>query len=270
MKTTMNSLEHKMVELLKDMKKNFSLVAIKAELEAEGSRLNELMRLKDVAEKVGLGIILKLGGCEAVTDLFEAQKIGVEGLVAPMIESSYALKKYIGIISKNVSADERKDMRIIAMIETVQGYKNVDSILSVNERKIIDTISVGRVDFSGSLGLERKEINTEKVHKYVFDIFSKAKKTGLRTVMGGGIDQDAIPFIKKLTEKKLLDRYETRKIIFATNETASKNQMEEGIIKANLFELFWLQNKKKYYTKIYLEDDARIEMLMSRIYKIQT
>src|SRR3989338_9453096 len=103
MKTTMNSLEHKMVELLKDMKKNYFVVGLKAELEAEGSRLNELMRLKDVAEKVGLGIILKLGGCEAVTDLFEAQKIGVEVLVAPMIESSYALKKYIGIINNNIS-----------------------------------------------------------------------------------------------------------------------------------------------------------------------
>lgn len=257
-----------MVELLKDMKKNYSVVAVKAELEAEGSRLNELMRLKDISDKAGLGIVLKLGGCEAVTDLFEAQKIGVEGVVAPMIESPYALKKYIGIIKNYLSKDERADLRIVAMIETIQGYKNAEAILDVDQEKILDTLSVGRVDFSGSLGVERKEINTDKIYKYVQEIFTRAKKKNLNTVMGGGIDEKAIPYIRKLAEKKLLDRYETRKIVFSTSLAASPSQMEEGIIKANLFELLWLQNKKKYYTKIYLEDDTRIEMLMSRIYKI--
>src|SRR3989344_7602665 len=120
----MNTIEHKMVELLKDLKKHYSVVAIKAEFEAEGSRLNELMRLKDISEKAGLGIVLKLGGAEAVTDLFEAQMLGVEGIVAPMIESSYALKKYLGIVEGHLSLDERKDLLIVAMIETIQGYKN--------------------------------------------------------------------------------------------------------------------------------------------------
>lgn len=266
--TPMNTIEHKMVELLKDLKKNFSVVAVKAEFEAEGSRLNELMRLKDVSDKAELGIILKLGGGEAVTDLFEAQKIGVEGIVAPMIESAYALKKYIVMIENYVNKTEREDIRIVAMIETNQGYKNVDAILAVDQTNIINTISVGRVDFSGSLGIKRDEINSDKIYKIADDIFSKAKKKNLHTVMGGGIAKEAIPFIKKLVAKKLLDRYETRKIVFSTSESVSANHMEEGIIKANLFELLWLQNKKRYYTNIYLEDDIRIEMLMSRIYKI--
>ena len=265
----MNTLEHKMVELLKDLKKNFSVVAVKAELEAEGSRINELMRLKDVSDKAGLGIVLKIGGCEAVTDLFEAQKIGVEGIVAPMIESAYAMKKYIGIIEKYLTKDERESMRIIAMIETVQGYKNADAILSVDQTSIIKAISLGRVDMSGSLDLKRDEVNSEKIYKIADDIFSEAKKKGLNTLMGGGIAKEAIPFIKKLVMKKLLDRFETRKIVFSADiATGTVSHMEDGIIKANLFELFWLQNKKKYYTNIYLEDDTRIEMLMSRIYKI--
>src|SRR3989344_8710572 len=264
----MNTIEHKMVELLKDLKKHYSVVAIKAEFEAEGSRLHELMRLKDVSDQAGLGIVLKLGGAEAVTDLFEAQKIGIEGIVAPMIESAYALKKYIAMVENYVSKSEREEMRIVAMIETNQGYKNVDAILAVDQTNTVNTISVGRVDFSGSLGLKRNEINSDKVYKIVEDIFSKAKKKKLNTVMGGGIAKEAIPFIKKLITKKLLERYETRKIVFSTSESSSAESMEEGIIKANLFELLWLQNKKRYYTNIYLEDDNRIEMLMSRIYKI--
>ena len=159
-------------------------------------------------------------------------------------------------------------MRIVAMIETVQGYKNVDSVLAADQSGIINTISVGRVDLSGSLGLKRNEINSDKIYKIVETIFSKVKKKNLHTVMGGGIAKEGISFIKKLVSKKLLDRYETRKIVFSTSESTGANHMEEGIIKANLFELLWLQNKKRYYTNIYLEDDSRIEMLMSRIYKI--
>lgn len=264
----MNSLEYKMVELLLDMKKNYGVIDLKAEFEAEGSRINELMRLKEVASNAGLSIAMKIGGAEAITDIFEAQKIGVSAIVAPMLESPYALSKYLQAIEKYVPKETRKNIKFIAMIETVQGYKNVDEILAEDKNKLLNIISVGRVDLSGSLGLQRNEINCDKVYEIAEEVFTKAKKKGLNTVMGGGIAKEAIPFIKKLVNKKLLDRYETRKIVFATDSQTTPTKMEEGIIKANLFELFWLQNKKRYYTDIAFEDDTRIEMLMSRIYKI--
>jgi len=264
----MNTLEYKMVELLLDMKKNFGVIDLKAEFEAEGSRINELMRLKEIAGNAGMSIAMKIGGGEAITDIFEAQKIGISAIVAPMLESPYALSKYLQALEKYVPKDTRKYIKFVAMIETINGYKNVDEILAVDKNNLLNIISVGRVDLSGSLGLQRNEINCDKVYQIVEDIFTKAKKKGLNTVMGGGIAKEAIPFIKKLVTKKLLDRYETRKIIFHTDPQASATKMEEGIIKANLFELFWLQNKKKYYTNIAFEDDSRIEMLMSRIYKI--
>ena len=76
------------------------------------------------------------------------------------------------------------------------------------------------------------------MYKIVEEIFSKAKQKGLQTIMGGGIAKEGIQFIKKLTKAKLLDRYETRKVIFTTDVQATAIKMEEGIIKANLFELF--------------------------------
>lgn len=258
-----------MVELLLDMKKNYGVIDLKAEFEAEGSRINELMRLKEVASNAGLSIAMKIGGAEAITDIFESMKIGVSALVGPMLESPYALSKYLMAIEKYIPKDIRKNIKFVAMVETIQGYRNIESMLEIDKSKLLNIISVGRVDLSGSLGLERNEINNEKIYQITEDIFTKAKKRGLSTVMGGGIAKEAITFIKKLVSKKLLDRYETRKIVFQTDPQASAIKMEEGIIKANLFELFWLQNKKKYYTNIALEDDSRIEMLMSRIYKIE-
>ena len=73
----------------------------------------------------------------------------------------------------------------------------------------------------------------------------------------------AIPFIKKLASKNLLDRFETRKVVFIVPKSFIK--VEEAIIKANKFELLWLENKRNYYKNIFHEDDTRIEMLKKRV-----
>ena len=44
----MNILELEMIDILKSLVEEYGVVAIKAEFEAEGSRIEEMMRLKDV------------------------------------------------------------------------------------------------------------------------------------------------------------------------------------------------------------------------------
>ena len=53
------------------------------------------MRLKEVVSAAGLGLTLKIGGCEAIRDMYEARVLGVARIVAPMIESPYALQKFL-------------------------------------------------------------------------------------------------------------------------------------------------------------------------------
>ena len=91
----MNNLEKKMVLILQDLKENHHVVGVKAEFEAEGTRLEEAMRLKEVVSKAGLDLTIKIGGCEAIKDMYEARVIGVNKIVAPMVETAYALKKYL-------------------------------------------------------------------------------------------------------------------------------------------------------------------------------
>ncbi|MBM4127439.1 MAG: hypothetical protein FJ247_08855 [Nitrospira sp.] len=92
----MNILEKRMVDVLKDLRENHHVQGIKAEFEAEGARLEEALRFKEVITKAGLELTIKIGGCEALKDMYDARYIGVTRIVAPMIESPYALNKYLG------------------------------------------------------------------------------------------------------------------------------------------------------------------------------
>jgi 4-hydroxy-2-oxoheptanedioate aldolase len=261
----MNTLENHMLKVLKDLKDNHHVVGVKAEFEAEGTRIEEALRLKEVVTRAGLELTIKIGGCEAVKDMYDVRAIGVKNLVAPMIESPYALKKFLLSVKNSFPEDERKNICFLINIETIDGYNNFDRILALPEIKELGGIVLGRVDMTGSLGLNRDDVNSEKIFEIALDLFTKAKKKGLRCLVGGGVAKEALPFIKKF--QGLLDGYETRKIIFKCPE-ALNDEAEKGILKAVGFELMWLKNKRDFYGLIYNEDKQRIDMLQSRYDKL--
>ena len=56
----MNIIEKKMVEVLDKLSNEYGVFEIKAEFEAEASRIEELMRLKDVISNANLPLIVKM------------------------------------------------------------------------------------------------------------------------------------------------------------------------------------------------------------------
>ena len=95
----MNKTEKEMLSILFKLKET-GAIAVKAEFEAEGTRTEELLRLIELSRRANIGIGLKIGGCEAVRDLIEAKQFGVDYVIAPMVETSYAIEKYIDAKNK--------------------------------------------------------------------------------------------------------------------------------------------------------------------------
>ncbi len=258
----MNDLEKRMVDILQDMRENHGVIGVKAEFEAEGTRLEEALRLKEVVTKAGLELTIKVGGCEAIKDMYDARSIGITHLVGPMIETPYALKKYLNAARISFPEVERASVKFLVNIETIDGINNFDRMLQIPEIKNLDGVVLGRVDMVGSLNLGRDEVNHQKVFDMARDLFTKCRKNQLECVMGGGIAKEAIPFIVNLSPD-LLDRYETRKIIFKCR-VALDHEPEKGILKAVGFELMWLKNKRDFYKMIFEEDMIRLSMLEQR------
>jgi 4-hydroxy-2-oxoheptanedioate aldolase len=197
-----------------------------------------------------------------VTDLYEALSIGARGIVAPMAETAFAVSKFLETIDIFVAEDNRKDIEFAVNIETITAYKNLDEIFKLKKINLLNSITIGRVDFTGSLGADRSFVNSGEMLKYCTDICRKAKEKGLRTALGGAISMDSKLFIEELVSRKLIDKFETRKVVY--RKEAVKN-IAEGLFEGIKFELLWLKSKRRYYHRIKNEDEKRIVMLEERV-----
>ena len=263
----MNSLEKKMINTLIDLKENHHVVGVKAEFEAEGTRLEEAMRLKEIVTKAGLDLTIKIGGCEAIKDMFDARTIGVNTIVAPMIETAYALKKFVQATKFVFPEEERKDIKFLVNIETITGFKSLEEMIAAEYFKDINGVVLGRVDMTGSMGLTREDINSEDIFKIADFIAAQMLKVNKEMVIGGGVSAHSLPFFKRLPENALT-RFETRKIIFDAQAAMKDSKADKGILKAVGFELMWLRNKREFYKMIFEEDAHRLTMLEARYKKL--
>ena len=255
----MNRTEQKMLDILKCLKNEHNIIAIKAEFEAEGSRTDELVMLNEIIFRADMKLYVKIGGCEAVRDLDQCRMLGASGIMAPMIESPFAMKKFIGAANK-VYGNAVKDIEWIINAETKTCHANLDDILS-EAKGFLTTVSIGRVDLSSSMGLTRSEINGDEVFKATYDIAKRSKEMGYKVNFGGGISFDAVPFIRKMYP--INDRFETRKVVF--NASDNEEVLKAGILKAMEFETLYLKNKCEYYDRMANEDQARLKMMAERL-----
>jgi hypothetical protein len=256
----MNKTERRMLDLLVEGKKRFGFDAVKAEFEAEGTRSDEFLRLLELARRAGLKVGLKIGGCEAVRDLIESKQFGVDYIIAPMVETPYALKKFCEAKNKVYTDEEQEDTSFLFNVETISTYERLDAMTAVAAKNNIGMV-FGRVDFIGSMGIGRADIDTQQITDRVVKVAQATKQSNVDFVVGGGLSMTAIDALRQIRAAKL-NRFETRKIIFDAD--ILDGDIEGALAHAIDFELAWLKNKRDYYASISREDETRIQMIEKR------
>ena len=259
----MNRRERTLLDLLKRGMNEFGYDGVKAEFEAEGSRTEDLLRLLDIARKANAKVSLKIGGCEALRDLFDCKILGADTVIAPMIESTFALRKYIDAKNTAYSAEEREDVRFLFNIESKCGYDNLNGLVdlaSINGN--LDGIVFGRSDFAASIGLSQNEVNSDTVTCHGLHISEACKVKDLTMAVGGGISVGSLNTLNSYYRSHLT-HFETRKIVFKSHALMGQN-IDIAISNAIEFEISWILNKAEFYEQIGIQDSIRLMMLQRR------
>jgi 4-hydroxy-2-oxoheptanedioate aldolase len=232
---------------------------IKISLEDEGLTLDQATYISGLSHKNNIDVTLKIGGAEAISDMRIGRMINCSGCVAPMIESSYALHKFISSTVKNKF--DYDDLYI--NIESKQAYDNIEDITLHSDFEHLSGVVLGRSDFVNSYGLTKKEVDSDEIYSKAVKIFTLAKKYNKLTLMGGGVNVNSFNFITNLFRANLLDYIETRNVKVKLSNSFLINY-EKNLNKMLRFEIEWLKFKSKSLSFLSGNDTKRISNLELR------
>lgn len=247
--------ERHLRENLEILREDHGCWALKFETEAEGASFEQIRYNMNLA--LGkLPVIVKIGGPEAKNDISQLLKMGVNGLIAPMVESPYGLKNFVTAL-RQVARKEQYDYISKGFnVETITTFRQLDEIFALPEIKEIDSISIGRSDLAGSLSAKVDDPRVMEITKEVRD---KAKACGLSVSVGGGITPSNGERIA--TEIKP-DKINTRNLGFSLKRCPD---IKKAIREALKFEIALLEHEASQINDTYKRVKDRIETLKERM-----
>ena len=199
------------------------------------------MRLRRLTSKANVKLYLKIGGVEAIRDIRDALEIGVDGLIAPMVESKFGAKKFHDSLLRVYGTH---DINTTLNIETKGAIDQLDDILKFACGKF-DNITIGRSDLTSSYFDQEISPDSDFTFNLLKGIAPKIIKKDLTFTVGGSISSDTIKIInsKFSSLKELIYKLETRKVILPTYIFFNKkNALKEALI----FEELYILSKKEF------------------------
>ena len=236
-------LEQKVADQLALLKNEFGLHAVKAEFEAEGASFRDLLRIRRLTVEQNISLYLKIGGVEALRDLKDALDLGVDGIIAPMVESAFGVVKFTEAVESIFS---RQKLFKSINIETKESVEKIDLIMKIAKHKV-DNITIGRTDLGRSYFDTAIYPDSEFIFNLIESIGCKIQTNGFTLTVGGGVNKETIRLFRQRKKEleKVVSNIETRKVIFPFKQMLEgKDALKEALYFEELFLLYKLECEK--------------------------
>ena len=215
---------------LLELKEEYGATALKLSTEDAGMSFSQISYWAQKVSPV-LPVSIKIGGPEARNDMKMISTLkDIPGIIAPMVESSYSLQKYIRSLKETFERFE--DISKHINIETLTAFENVSQIMSVPEISFIDEITIGRNDLSRSVN---KEVDDPEIDDMCKVIIEAAQRKNIKVSIGGAVNPKNA---ERVFQQIKPDKINTRSVVF--NRGCPLN-IEKSILKALEFEILILK-----------------------------
>lgn len=108
-------------------------------------------------------------------------------------------------------------------------------------------------------------VNSDEVLDIATDLFTKSREMSKRVYLGGAITVDSNDFMKILFNKGLLDKFETRYVMY--NPAIALNNLQDFLLNGQKLELGILNYRRNYHLRHANKEIDRINMIEKRIDK---
>lgn len=239
-------------KILREGKELFGFVSLKGEMEAEGLTETEVAREAILSAKNNLDYLIKIGGSEAKTNLQYLVNIGVTSVVVPMVESPFAMQKFMNMVPPNHFE------HIGVTIETITAVDNVVGIIKAGN--LLTEVTIGRNDLTASYG--GTSVESEKTISMVKRVAHEAKSRGLKVTMGGNVSRGTVETLVSDEELyDLIDYVETRKVVMSVDKFIHTGTIEHAL----KFELANLERRLLSTEASVMSDKKRKAAIIGRI-----
>ncbi len=239
-------------EKLQKLYREGVVVAIKSGTEIEDMSISEMYFLRELTrgsiQNAHIPLIIKTGGPEARQDMRMALRLSVDVILAPMIESVYALENFVKS-AKEIMEEEGRDAELAINLETGLAVENLNDMILSRSFAELAQVTIGRGDLSRSMHLE---VDDNEVLEITTAALKKIRNSGKRTSVGGGIKLASIEMISR---RLPTERFNTRHVTMENSPEFRKNPVPV-LQKALNFELDLYDalrkkfpERKEYYKK---------------------
>lgn len=241
---------------LEKLKQEHSFAGLKAGTEVEAMNYEEISFMRRLCRDI-MPLTAKIGGPEARTDIEAMLTIGVDNILAPMIESPYALANFVNAAHSLLG---KRAIKLSINLETITGFEQLEKIAGHPAFAEIHQITVGRSDLAASM---ERDVDADSVLEVTAEIVNLARLRGKRSSVGGKIGKSNAQLLQQRVDSDYLN---TRHVVLNRESSSIERAVEEALSWEHSFYTL-LEGEFPARATFYSERKASIEERLKAVIK---